>query len=198
MAVNQVAIDRLRLDEAFTEKMLHRAFDECWTVKCDESLLIVDDDETRISRFGNSNEDIERGLLVINENRREIVLLSIDNQLLKSIEGGLADCALFDDKQFRFVEFKTNAEGKSEKAIRATFDKATKQLKNTIRIFNEGMKSVNISFEDAVALSCHIVVSKSFPSSPSLMQNFQIEFMLENNGTTLNFSSNTYWEEPLK
>lgn len=41
MAVDQVAIDRLRLDEAFTKKMLHRAFDECWTVKCDELLLVV-------------------------------------------------------------------------------------------------------------------------------------------------------------
>ena len=198
MAVNQVAIDRLHMDGAFTEKMLHRAFNECWTVKCDELLLIVDDDDTKISRFGNSDEDIERGLLVFNENRREIVLLSIDNQLLKSVEGGLADCALFDDKQFRFVEFKMNAEGRNERAIRVTFDKAAKQLKNTIRIFNERMKSVDISLEDAVALSCHIVVSKSFPSSPSLMQNFQIEFMLENNGTTLDFSSETYWEEPDK
>jgi hypothetical protein len=47
MAVDQVAIDRLRLDEAFTKKMLHRAFDECWTVKCDELLLVVDDDFCR-------------------------------------------------------------------------------------------------------------------------------------------------------
>ena len=47
MAVNQNAIDRLHLDEAFTEKMLHRAFNECWTVKCDELLLVVDDDETK-------------------------------------------------------------------------------------------------------------------------------------------------------
>jgi hypothetical protein len=48
MAVNQNAIDRLHLDEAFTEKMLHRAFNECWTVKCDELLLVVDDDETKV------------------------------------------------------------------------------------------------------------------------------------------------------
>ena len=134
MAVNQMAIDRLRLDEAFTEKMLHRAFDECWTVKCDETLLVVDDDETRISRFGSENDDLEKALIVFNENKQEIVLLSIDNQLLKSVEGGLADCALFDDKQFRFVEFKTNAEGNSERTVQKTFDKASRQLKNTIRI----------------------------------------------------------------
>lgn len=196
MAVNQVAIDRLRLDEAFTEKMLHRAFNECWTVKCDETLFVVDDEETRISSFGSDSDDMEKALLVFNENKREIVLLSVDNQLLKGVEGGLADCALFDDHQFRFVEFKTNAEGKNEKAIRKTLDKASHQLKNTIRIFNDSLKSVDIVFEDAITLSCHIVLSKSFPSSPSVMQDFQIEFMLETGGTMLEFSSETHWEEP--
>ena len=198
MAVNQVAIDRLRLDEAFTEKMLHRAFDECWTVKCDERLLVVDDEETRISRFGSENDDLEKALVVFNEKKQEIVLLSIDNQLLKSVEGGLADCALFDDKQFRFVEFKTNAEGKSEGTVQKTFDKASRQLKNTIRIFNDSLKSVDIVFEDAIALSCHIVLSKSFPSNPSLMQDFQIEFMLETGGTMLSFDSETLWEKSEK
>lgn len=86
MAVNQIAIDRLRLDEAFTEKMLHRAFNECWTVKCDELLLVVDDDELKVSRFGAANEDVEKGLLIFNEQKCEIVLLSIDNQLLKSVQ----------------------------------------------------------------------------------------------------------------
>lgn len=85
MAVDQVAIDRLRLDEAFTKKMLHRAFDECWTVKCDELLLVVVDDESKVSRFGTDNEDVEKGLLVFNEQRREIVLLSIDNQTYRTI-----------------------------------------------------------------------------------------------------------------
>ena len=198
MAVNQVAIDKLRLDEAFTEKLLHRAFNECWTWKCDETLLVVDDDENRISRFGGESDNMGKALIVFNENKREIVLLSIDNQLLKGVKGGLADCALFDDKQFRFVEFKTNAEGKNEGAIRKTFDKASRQLKNTIRIFNDSLRSVDIVFEDAIALSCHIVLSKSFPSSPSLMQDFQIEFMLETGGTMLSFDSETHWEKPEK
>ena len=198
MAVNQVAIDRLHMDGAFTEKMLHRAFNECWTVKCDELLLIVDDDDTKISRFGNSDEDIERGLLVFNENRREIVLLSIDNQLLKSVEGGLADCALFDDKQFRFVEFKMNAEGNNDRAVKKTFDKATSQLVNTIKVFKDGLETVGVSFADAVALRCHVVLSKSFPMSRSIMQNFQMEFALNTDGIPLDFSSETYWEEPEK
>lgn len=198
MSVNQKAIDRLRLDEAFAEKMLHRAFDECWTVKCDELLLVVDDDETKVSRFGAANEDIEKGLLVFNEQKREIVLLSIDNQLLKSVQGGVADCALFDDQQFRFVEFKMNAEGNNDRAVRKTFDKATSQLVNTIKIFKDGLETVDVSFADAVALWCHVVLSKSFPVSRSIMQNFQMEFALNTDGIPLDFSSETYWEEPEK
>ena len=77
MAVNHVAIDRLQLDEAFTKKMLHRAFDECWSMKCDELLLVVDDEESKASRFGTASEDVEKGLLVFNEQKREIILLSI-------------------------------------------------------------------------------------------------------------------------
>ena len=198
MAVNQKAIDHLRLNEAFAEKMLHRAFDECWTVKCDELLLVVDDDETKVSRFGAANEDTEKGLLVFNEQKREIVLLSIDNQLLKSVQGGVADCALFDDQQFRFVEFKMNAEGNNDRAVRKTFDKATSQLVNTIKIFKDGLETVEVSFADAVALRCHVVLSKSFPVSRSIMQNFQMEFALNTDGIPLDFSSETYWEEPEK
>ena len=198
MAVNQKAIDHLRLNEAFAEKMLHRAFDECWTVKCDELLLVVDDDETKVSRFGAADKDIEKGLLVFNEQKREIVLLSIDNQLLKSVQGGVADCALFDDQQFRFVEFKMNAEGNNDRAVRKTFDKATSQLVNTIKIFKDGLETVEVSFADAVALRCHVVLSKSFPVSRSIMQNFQMEFALNTDGIPLDFSSETYWEEPEK
>ena len=198
MAVNQKAIDHLRLNEAFAEKMLHRAFDECWTVKCDELLLVVDDDETKVSRFGAADKDIEKGLLVFNEQKREIVLLSIDNQVLKSVQGGVADCALFDDQQFRFVEFKMNAEGNNDRAVRKTFDKATSQLVNTIKIFKDGLETVEVSFADAVALRCHVVLSKSFPVSRSIMQNFQMEFALNTDGIPLDFSSETYWEEPEK
>ena len=194
MAVNQVAIDRLRLDEAFTQKMLHSAFNECWTVKCDELLLVVDDDEKKYSRFGADNEDIGRGLLVFNEQKCEIVLLSIDNKLLTGIQGGIADCALFDDKQFRFVEFKTNAEGNAKK----NFDKATGQLKNTIQVFKDRLQTVEIQFEDAVVLSCHVVVSNTFPRCQATMQDYQFEFATDTGGILLSFDSETYWEEPNK
>ena len=195
--MNQVAIDRLRLNEAFTKKMLHGAFDECWTVKCDELLLVVDDDKSKVSRFGTDSEDIGKGLLVFNEQKHEIVLLSIDNQLLKGVQGGVADCALFDDKQFRFVEFKMNAEGRSLKAARNTLIEAGQQLKNTIHIFSEKEKVIKVDFENAVTLSCHIVLSRNYPATQSAIQDYQMDFATET-GIYLSFDSETHWERPEK
>ena len=136
--------------------------------------------------------------MVINENNRQIVLLSIDNKLIKEHVGGICDCALFDDKQFRFVEFKTNAYGNSSEQVRETFDKATSQLKETIHVFKDRLQKVEIQFEDAVTLSCHVVVSQRFPKSRAIKQEYQISFADENNNIGLFFSDKTYWEEPEK
>ena len=166
MAVNQQAIDRIKLDEAFATET-YKPFHECWTVRMDSELMVIDDDEEKFSRFTNNPDDEQKALMVINENNRQIVLLSIDNKLIKEHVGGICDCALFDDKQFRFVEFKTNAYGNSSEQVRETFDKATSQLKETIHVFKDRLQKVDIQFEDAVTWSCHSVSRKVGLSSRS-------------------------------
>lgn len=193
MAVNQHAIDRLRLDEAFATKT-HKPFNECWTVRMDSELMVIDDDEDSYSRFTDDSDDAQKALLVINENNKQIVLLSIDNKLIKDHEGGIADCALFDNEQFHFVEFKTNALGNSNEQVRETFDKATSQLKETIRVFKDRLQKVNIQFEDAVALSCYVVVSQRFPKSRAIKQEYQISFADENDNIALFFPEKIYWD----
>lgn len=194
MAVNQQAIDSLRLDEAFATNT-NRPFNECWTVRMDSKLVVIDDDEEKCSRFTNNFDDQQKALLVINKNNRQIVLLSIDNKLIKNHEGGIADCALFDDKQFHFVEFKTNAYGNSSEQVRETFDKATSQLKETIRVFRDRLQNVNVVFEDAVTLSCNVVVSQRFPKSRAIKQEYQISFADENDNIPLFFPEKLHWEE---
>lgn len=194
MAVNQPAIDRIRLDEAFATGT-YRPFNECWTVRMDSELMVIDDDDEKCSRFSNDPDDVQRALMVINANNRQIVLLSIDNKLIKDHLGGIADCALFDDKQFRFVEFKTNAYGNSEQSVRDTFDKATGQLKETIRVFKDKLQKVDIVFEDAVVLNCHVVVSQRFPKRRAIIQDYQMSFADENDNIGLFFSEKIYWEE---
>ena len=193
MAVNQSAIDRLRLDEAFGTGTF-KSFNECWTVRMDRELLVVDDDTEKVSRYTDDKEETLQALLVINENHRQIVLLSIDNKLIKDHEGGIADCALFDEKQFRFVEFKTNAYGNSEQSVRDTFDKATGQLTETIQVFKGRLGKVNIQFEDSITICCHIVISHRFPKSRAVKQEYQMSFADENDNIPLYFSEKTYWE----
>lgn len=55
------------------------------------------------------------------------------------------------------------------------------------------MEKVGIHFEDATVISCHIVVSHSFPKSKAMKQEFQLAFA-EETGYALNFSEKTYWE----
>ena len=197
MAVNQQAIDQIKFDEAFATET-YMPFSECWTVRMDSELMVIDDDEEKISRFTDNSDDEQKALMVINENNRQIVLLSIDNKLIKEHVGGICDCALFDDKQFRFVEFKTNAYGNSPEQVRETFDKATSQLRETIHVFKDRLQKVDIKFEDAITLMCHVVVSQRFPKSRAIKQEYQISFADENDNIPLFFSDKTHWEEPEK
>lgn len=194
MAVNQQSIDSIRLDEAFATNT-YRPFNECWTVRMDSELVVIDDDEEKCSRFSNNLDDLQKALLVINKNNRQIVLLSIDNKLIVNHEGGIADCALFDDKQFHFVEFKTNAYGNSSEQVRETFDKAISQLKETIRVFKNRLQDVSVVFEEAVTLSCNVVVSQRFPKSRAIKQEYQISFADENDNIPLFFPEKLQWEE---
>jgi len=60
MAVNQPAIDRLKLDEAFGAGTF-KPFNECWTVRMDTELLVVDDDTEKVSRFSDDKEEGYKG-----------------------------------------------------------------------------------------------------------------------------------------
>lgn len=191
MAVGVLAIDKLKMDEAFASN-IHSPFNECWTIRMDKELMVVDDDTLKYSHFSNDINEEQKALMVINNNYKVIILLSIDNKLISGLEGGIADCAIFDDEQFRFVEFKTNALGNSEKAVRDTFDKATSQLIATYQLFTNRLDDVGIQFNDAVTISCHIVVSHSFPKSKAVKQEYQLAFADEH-CMELNFSEKVYW-----
>lgn len=87
MAVNQQAIDRIKLDEAFASET-YLPFNECWTVSMDSELMVIDDDDLKYSRFTVDSEDAQKALMVVNEKNKQIVLLSIDNKLIKEHQGG--------------------------------------------------------------------------------------------------------------
>lgn len=186
------AIDRLLLPNAFSTNV-HMPFDDCWTVRADSKLLVIDDDLSKSSVFSDDESDTRRALVIQNSQNKDIVLLSVDNRLFSSVPGGIADCAIFDTCKFYFVEFKTNALGNSDKAVRDTFDTACKQLKHTLKIFVERLANVEIEFLKMVEVSCQIVVSESFPKSKATKQEYRVAF-LEENGIPLDIKSNISWD----
>lgn len=191
MASRNEAIDSLQFAEAFQQS--HKPFDECWSVRMDSELLVVDDDDTHATRFSDNPDDVGRALMVINGENKEIVLLSIDNMLVASRQGGITDGALFDTEQFHFIEFKTNALGNSEQAVFDTFDKAVGQLRETIKVFVEKLEPQSVNLKDVRQLYCHVIVSERFPRSRATRQNYSLQF-LDETGIELSFSNKLYWE----
>lgn len=191
MAGRNKAIDELKLTEAFSQP--HKPFDECWSVRMDSELLVIDDDDTHNTRFSDDDDDVGRALMVINEKNKEIVLLSIDNMLVASRQGGITDGALFDTEQFHFIEFKTNALGNSEQAVFDTFDKAVGQLRETIKVFVEKLEPQGVNLIDVRQVYCHVVVSERFPRTRATRQAYSLRFFDET-GIELSFSNKLYWE----
>lgn len=185
------AIDRLHLPEAFA-CYVHRPFDQCWTVRADSRLLVIDDDVDKVSRFSDDENDSRCALAIVNSENEQIVLLSIDNKLLANIEGGIADCAVFDACKFYLVEFKTNAYGNSVEAVCDTFDGAVGQLEHTLDLFTKRLERVDVTFTKAVEVSCRIVVSESFPKSKAMKQNYRMAFF-DQTGIELDFANKLVW-----
>lgn len=183
MTIGIDVIDKLKLDLAFDNHF----DDDCWTVRTDSKLLVVDDDLTRKSRFSDDEMDEERALIIINSHNKVITLISIDHALIENHPGGIADCAVMDDQKLAFVEFKTNAYGNSDESIRDTFEKASNQLKETLQVFGGKLTSLGVDLIEAMAVECRIIVSHRYPKASALKQDFRALFAQETNGIDLIF-----------
>ena len=182
MSIGIEAIDKLQLDVVFG-----KSFDNAWTVRTDSRLLVVDDDETKISRFSDDKDDEERALVIVNNSNKIITLLSIDNKLIDNHPGGIADCAVFDETKLEFVEFKTNAYGNSDESIIDTFDKACGQLNETLIVFKNKLQAVGIDLFNVMAVECRIVVAHRFPRATATKQDYRMQFANKTGGIDLYF-----------
>ena len=107
--------------------------------------------------------------------------------MIDNHEGGIADCAVFDEKKLEFVEFKTNAYGNSEEAIRDTFDKACRQLKETLIVFKNQLLAIGVDLFQTMIVECRIVVAHRFPRATATKQDYRLQFASETNGIELFF-----------
>ncbi|MDE6077473.1 MAG: hypothetical protein K2G29_07055 [Muribaculaceae bacterium] len=172
------AISNLRLIKAF--RGLATDVMNCITASDVNPLYIVDDELSKISRFASDKDIIHGGFIAYNPDHHHIYLLAIDHMLLDSIAGGVADCAIFSLEDFTFIEFKTNAEGKSQASVEYAYHTAINQIENTLNIFIRHLSSVKIDFLNQIEVTAHMVVSPKFPRSSTLEQQMMIEFFDKN------------------
>ena len=182
MAIGVAAIDKLQLDLVFGNRL-----DGCWTVRADSRLMVVDDNETRVSRFSDDELEEQRALVILNSHNKVITLISIDHALIDNHPGGIADCAVMDEKKIAFVEFKTNAYGNSEQSIRDNFETACDQLKETLHVFKSKLEENGIDLLDVMAVECRIIFAHRYPRATAIKQDFRAQFAHDTNGIDLLF-----------
>lgn len=179
-------IECLKMRQSF--KGMTANVGECLTYSSEIVAYISDDEQSGKSHFVDNSGEHDKCLKVVNLQKREYSLLSIDHCLVNDREGGIADCGVFDDRTFWMVEFKSNALGKTDMAVSETYRKAISQIKETIKLFTDKMKEADVDFVEASDLHCDIVTAQSFPKLTALEQNLSIEFAMDNNGIHLIFS----------
>jgi len=118
-----------------------------------------------------SSSHLEAGFDVNNPKGRTFDLLQIDNKLLVAQKDGQCDCAFFYDNDFNLLEFKTNAI--SPKKVGKNYNKAEKQLRNTVKIFRA--KGIDL-WSVATNVSAHICFSNSFPRKKASEMNRALLF----------------------
>lgn len=182
MAIGIEAIDKLQLDLVFGTRL-----DGSWTVRTDSRLLVIDDNDSQVSRFSDDKLDEQRALVIVNSLNKVITLISIDHALIDNHQGGIADCAVMDEQKMAFVEFKTNAYGNSEESIRDNFETACSQLKETLRVFKSKLQDKGIDLLDAMAVECRIIVAHRYPRATAIKQDFRTQFVQDTNGIDLLF-----------
>lgn len=168
------SVQNLKLCYAF--KGYKQKVEDCISVTSDTEFYIEDNTHYGYTVI-TATPDYDKKCKVLNPSATEAVLLSIDNKLINNRE--IADGAVFNMNDFHFVEFKTNAEGNSDKAVSDTYDKAISQLKSTLIFFENNLNDVNIDFKTKMNIGCHIVVAETFPRNNAVEMTKALNFAIE-------------------
>lgn len=180
-----IAISQLKLRFAF--RGYNPSVLQCIDNTKEQEIMVVDDEQTHVSHFTQDENQRLRCVLVKNASQKEFYLLAIDNCFISNRPGGIADCALFDEKQFNFVEFKTNAMGNSIPQIEYTYRDALGQLDTTYTLFRNKINAAGVNFDHVVEVRCFITVANHFPRQSAIEQNIVKEAADSDNHLDLSF-----------
>lgn len=124
---------------------------------------------------------------VINKSKKNFALLQIDNGIINTCKAQKCDCAIVDESNLCFIEFKANAVSTNPNRIKKNYSKAMKQLGTTISIFQSGLSSVGKDLDGQRELEAYVCFKHGYPRLTSSEINYQVEFAKNNNGCPLYF-----------
>lgn len=179
------------IPEAISNLKLCRAFKghnpdmmDCALPIADKEFFVEDSREVGCTIYTCKKID-DKSCKVSNSTDEAVILLPIDGKFIINHKGGIADSALFNTKDFHFVEFKSNAEGNTDNAVKGTYSKAMDQLNETLNIFESKINAADIDFRKKVNVTCHIIVSETFPRNSAAEQTNAIAFAKRTKGIPL-------------
>lgn len=157
-----------------------------------QSEHIVDIEEIGMSYFvtdkiGQEEDANEKYFEVLNESKKDFALLQIDNGIIKTCKTKKCDCAIVDDSDLCFIEFKANATSTNPNQVKSNYRKAMQQLGTTISILKSGLSSLGKDLDSLRELEAYVCFRRGYPRVTSSEINYQVEFSKNNNGCPLYF-----------
>jgi hypothetical protein len=181
MPVLPFYIVELCLQKAF--KGYASPIESCLFSSAQDEILIADNKDVGYTIMIDKNsEDYLTGRVLIIKNVKEndISILQIDNKLISPrSKQKRCDCAILNVTDMRFIEFKTNSQGNSVKAIESTYRQAIKQLSTTLHLFISKERNIGIDLQKKRSLSAHICTSVCFPRLSAAQIGYAIDFALQ-------------------
>lgn len=174
-------ITELRLQSAFSGYAA--SLGNCLFSSALSEILIADSDATGYTIMVEKTSEeylTGRALTIKNAKEEDITILQIDNKLVSPhSKQKRCDCALLNATNMRFVEFKTNSQGNSVRAVESTYEQAMKQLSATLHLFIDNERNVGINLLEKRGLSAHICTSARFPRLSATQIGYAIDFALQ-------------------
>ena len=123
---------------------------------------------------------------VRNPNRKDFALLQIDHGIVNT-NITKCDCAIVDNKELCFIEFKTNATSTKPASLKHNYKKAMRQLRATIKYFAVGIRVAGKELTSLRSIEAYVCFRHGFPRKSAAEMGYQTEFAKKNNGCPLSF-----------
>lgn len=162
-------------------------------IQCSEkSEYIVDSEKGKISgfvtnHFGQDEYLSEKYFHVENPSLKQYALLQIDRGIIKTNDIPKCDCAIANDNDLCFIEFKANATSENSSVIDRNYQKAMLQLATTISIF-DSYNYTKGNIRNLRNVEAFICLRQGYPRNKSSQMNYRISFA-ETNKIPLSFAS---------